>query len=87
MEAQVKYQYSGSILCVQYSNTEDDLVLSWNTVMLIDFKGVVSITEQLCSIIQNTFHLPDRVISDVTNRGGWLHNMGHSDLVLFTLQA
>lgn len=40
--------------------------------MFINFKGAISIMKQLCSIIHNTFHLPDRVISDITNGdGGW----------------
>lgn len=38
--------------------------------MFINFKGAISIMKQLCSIIQNIFHLPDRVISDITNGAG-----------------
>lgn len=53
--------------------------------MFMNFKGAISITEQLCSIIQNTFPLPDRVISDITNGDGGLHNMGHLNLVWFSL--
>lgn len=38
--------------------------------MFMNFKGAISITKQLGSIIQNTFPLPDRVISDITNGDG-----------------